>query len=76
MIRIGDMEANDEFHYIFNQVAQDIVGLTDDPFAWRAGVLSLIKILEGKTRDRQAFESMLANLCDDLAMRVDAARWP
>lgn len=70
------MEDFNDLQSLLDRTAQDIAGLTHDPGEWRGSVLYLMKLLESKSQDRQAFEAMLANLCEDLAIRVDGARWP
>jgi hypothetical protein len=55
--------------------AQDIAGASSHPDTWRASVLYLLEMLESEAPNRHDFESMLSNLCDDLAIRLEDGRW-
>lgn len=58
-----------------NHAAQSIAGASPNADVWRASLISLLEALESKAQDRAAFESMLSNLCDDLAFRLEEGRW-
>jgi hypothetical protein len=73
---MDDMNDMSELQSLLDGAAQELTGMTVDPVMWRNGMIYLMKVLESQSQDREAFESMLANLCDDLAIRLDAARWP
>jgi hypothetical protein len=65
----------DSLRETLNGIANDIASAQSDPETWRFSLLYLVEILESKAQDPINFESMLANLCDDLAVRVEIGRW-
>jgi hypothetical protein len=54
---------------LLTEMAANIAAENSDPGAWR------LALLESKTKNRMAYESMLSNLCDDLANRLEYSRW-
>jgi len=58
-----------------DQIAEELAASIPDPRAWRSTVLYLVENLQRRAGDAYAFESMLANLCDDLACRIENGEW-
>ena len=57
------------------EMAHKIAGQQADPRAWRDSIMYLVATLESHAHDRNGFESMLANLCEDIALRVEGGQW-
>jgi hypothetical protein len=69
------MDKLNGLRYKLHETADEMVDTLPDPCSWRLTMLYLVELLDSKTDDQMAFESMLTQLREDLSIRLEGGHW-